>query len=120
MNSITSKQWFQIISGVIGGLITGAALMQTLFGQDLTIKIVAGLGIANIMLSSVGTVLSGQANLIRDVAAMQGDDGKPAVRINVNANATPTLAAVALDPTQPNVGAASPQIRELLKDAAKG
>lgn len=90
--NITSKQWFQIVSGIISGLITGAALMQTLFGQDLTIKIVAGLGIINIMLSSVGAALSGQANLVRDVRAMDGVQN-----IEVNAKANSTLAAMAID-----------------------
>lgn len=67
MKSITSKQWFQIFSGIISGLITGAALLQTLFGQDMTLKVVAGLGIANIILSSVGTALSGIDSSAKDV-----------------------------------------------------
>lgn len=113
--NITSKQWFQIVSGIISGLITGAALMQTLFGQDLTIKIVAGLGILNIMLSSVGTVLSGQANLVRDVAAMPGVD-----RISVNTNATQELAQVATDSSQPKVGAVDASTRTVLKATAQG
>jgi len=103
---LTSKQWFQIVSGIISGLITGAALMQTLFGQDLTIKIVAGLGIANIILSSVGAAVSGQSNLVSDVAAMPGVE-----HISVNANASPALASVATDPAQPKVGPASPDLR---------
>lgn len=113
--NITSKQWFQIMSGIISGLITGAALLQTLFGQDLTIKIVAGLGVANIILSSVGTALSGQANLVKDVAAMPGVE-----RVAVNANATPALAQVATDPAQPKIGATSPEVRAVLQDTAKG
>lgn len=113
--NLTSKQWFQILSGVIGSLITGAALLQTLFGQDLTIKIVAVLGIANIVLSSVGAALSGQANLVRDVAAMPGVD-----RISVNAGATPALAAVAVDPEQSKVGATTPGDRVTLTTIAKG
>src|SRR5882757_4934386 len=115
MNSITSKQWFQIVSGVIGGLITGAALLQTLFGQALTIQIVAGLGVANIILSSVGTALSGQGNLVKDVAAMPGVE-----KVLVNANATPTLAQVATDSTQPKVGATDPGTRMVLQDIVKG
>lgn len=65
--NITSKQWFQIISGVNGGLITGAALLQTLFGQDLTLKIVAALGILGIIINSVGTALSGIGSSVSDV-----------------------------------------------------
>ena len=112
MGSLTSKQWFQIISGVISGLITGAALFQTLFGQDMTIKIVAVLGIANIVLSSVGTVLSGPdspATQIKNVTALTGVD-----RVLVNATATNGVAAAAIDPAQPKVGAVSPDVRAAL------
>jgi len=92
--NITSKQWFQIVSGVVSGLITGAALLTTLFGQDLTIKLVAGLGILNIIISSVGTTLSSQGSLVKDVLAMPGIQ-----KVEVNAHANPTLAAIAVDPT---------------------
>jgi hypothetical protein len=112
MGSITSKQWFQIVSGIISGLITGAALMQTLFGQDLTIKIVAGLGIANIILSSVGATLSGPdspATQIKNVAALPGVE-----QIRVNASATNGVAAAAIDPAQPKVGAITPEVRAAL------
>lgn len=109
MGNLTSKQWFQIASGVIGSLITGAALLQTLFGQDVTIKIVAVLGIANIILSSVGAAVSGQQNLVRDVAAMPG-----VTRISVNEQASPALATVATDPASPKIGPTSPEARTAL------
>lgn len=118
--NITSKQWFQIISGVNGGLITGAALLQTLFGQDLTLKIVACLGIIGIIINSIGTALSGQGSLVKDVANITGDDGKPAVRINVNANAGAALASAAIDPALANVGASTPEVRTILAATAKG
>lgn len=111
--NLTSKQWFQIVSGVISGLITGAALLQTLFGQDLTIKIVAVLGVGNIILSSIGTAVSGQKSLVNDVAAMPGVE-----RISVNEAASPALAQVATDHTQPKVGptlAAADAVREIAK-----
>jgi hypothetical protein len=114
MSNVTSKQWFQIISGVIGGLITGAALLQTIFGQDLTIKIVAVLGIVNIILGSIGAALSGQASLVRDVAAMPG-----VTRIGVNENASVALAQVATDPAQAKVGPSTPDIKPALVSIAK-
>jgi hypothetical protein len=108
------KLILNIISSINGGLITAAALLQTLFGQDLTIKIVAVLGICQIIISAISTNLTTQSNLIKDVASIQGDDGKPAVRINVNANAPLALATAALDPDQKNIGAATPEIRATL------
>lgn len=112
--NFTSKQWFQIVSGVNGGLITGAALLQTLFGQDLTLKIVAALGIIGIIINSVGTAVSGQGNLVRDVAAMPGVE-----RITVNTSASQALAQVATDPAQAKVGT-TPQDRPAVMATAKG
>lgn len=91
--NITSKQWFQIISGIISGLITGAALFNPLFGETLALKIVSVLGIVNIMLSSIGTSLSGQGSLVKDVLAMPGVE-----KINIGAEANKTLAQIAVDP----------------------
>jgi len=112
--NITSKQWFQIISGIISGLITGAALFNPLFGETLALQIVSVLGISNIVLSSIGTTLSGQGNLVRDVAAMPGVE-----RVSVNASASSTLASVALDPAEKKVGATTPDVRESLKEIVK-
>jgi hypothetical protein len=112
MGGFTSKQWFQIISGVNGGLITGAALLQTLFGQDLTLKIVAVLGIIGIIINSVGTALSGAdspATQIKNVAALPG-----VARISIDAAATNGVAAAALDPTQPKIGPTTPDVRAQL------
>jgi hypothetical protein len=113
--NLTSKQWFQIISGIVSSLITAGALFTTLFGQDLTLKIIAVLGLFNIMLNSIGAAVSGQANLVKDVTAMPGVE-----RISVNASASPVLAAAATDPDQPKVGATTPEVRASLIETAKG
>lgn len=112
--NVTSKQWFQIFSGVISSLITGAALLQTLFGQDVTIKIVAILGIANIILSSVGAALSSQANLVRDVRAMDGVQN-----IEVNSKANPVLAQMAVDTKEAKISIA-PGSQAQVAATAKG
>ncbi len=114
--NFTSKQWFDIISATNGGLITGAALLQTLFGQDLTLKIVAVLGILGIIINSVSGALGGQANLVKEVAAMPGVE-----KVTVNASATSALAQVATDAAQPKVGATDPGTRQVLQaTVAKG
>jgi hypothetical protein len=92
--NITIKQWFQIVSSSVAGLITGAALLNPLFGQALSLKIVAGLGIVNIIVGSVGTALSGQKDTVQEVLDMKGVE-----RIRVNKDANATLAALAMDPT---------------------
>lgn len=92
--NITSKQWFQIISGIISGLITGAALLNPLFGEKISLIIVSVLGIINIILNSFGTALATQTNLVKDVLAMPGVE-----KINVGPEANQTLAQIAIDPT---------------------
>jgi hypothetical protein len=104
-----------VISAINGGLITGAALLQTLFGQDLTIKIVAVLGIGQIIVGAISGQLSTQANLVKDVSAMPGVDS-----IKVNAQASPALASVATDIAQPKVQATSPEVQATLINTAKG
>jgi hypothetical protein len=113
--NIQPKQWLQIIGGSVSGLITGAALLNPIFGQELSLQIVAGLGIFNIIISSVATAVSGQAQLVKDVRAMPGVE-----KVLINENANPTLAAVAIDPDEPKVGATTPDVREILKETAKG
>ena len=68
MSTITSKQWFQIVSGIIASLITAGALFTTLFGEPLTLKIIAVVGLLNICLNSVGAALSGVDSSVKDVA----------------------------------------------------
>lgn len=112
---LTSKQWFQIVSGVNGGLITGAALLQTLFGQDLTLKIVAVLGIIGIIINSVGTAVSGQADLVKDVRSMPGVE-----HIEINEKANTVLAAMAMDPNEPKIAPRESAARQVAATAAKG
>lgn len=94
MLNIQPKQWFTIVSSFVSSLITGAALLNPLFGESLALKIVAALGIINLLLGSIQTALTGQAALIKDVAAMPGVE-----KITINEKANPTLASVAVDPT---------------------
>jgi hypothetical protein len=114
------KLILNILSSINGGLITGAALFNPLVGQSNSLMIISVLGICQIVVSAINSNLSTQFNTVASVAAIQGADGRPAVRINVNANATPDLAAMAVDPKQPNVGAASPDVRATLQTVAKG
>lgn len=113
---MTRKQWFQIISGTISGFITAGALFTTIFGQDMTLKIIAMLGLINIVLSSIGAALSGPdspATQIKNVAALPG-----VARVAVDDTATNGVAAAALDPTQPKIGPTTPEVRATL--IAKG
>jgi hypothetical protein len=108
------KLVLNILSTINGGLITGAALFTPLIGQDLTTKVIAGLGIAQIIVAGISSNLSTQTNLVKDVAAMPGVD-----KITVNNAATPALASLAVDSTQAKVAPANGN-RPTLEQIAKG
>jgi hypothetical protein len=120
MPKITPLGWIGIIILFNTTLIGGSSQLGDLALSPAIVKALLALAtLGNGFLGGLVTMLSTQSAAMKQVAAIQGDDGKPALRINVNANAPSAVAAVALDPAQPNVGAASPQIREVLKDTVK-
>lgn len=112
---ITRNQWLQIVAVVFSACIAASALWTQLFGQNTATIIISILGLANTILAGVTYVLTGQAQQIKDVAAMPGVD-----RVSVNTLANPTLAAVATDPAQRKVGAVDAGTQAALKDIAKG
>ncbi len=121
MSSITRTQWFAIgilLCTVITG---GTAQLVDLVGPSTTKIMVSLCTLTTGFLAGIQIILGGQGQQVRDVAAIQGPDGQPAVRVNVNANAGPAVASVALDPAQKNVGATDPGTRQALQaTVAKG
>jgi hypothetical protein len=96
--NITRNQWLQIIGVVIGACIAASSLWTQLFGATTSQVIVSLLGLSNTILAGITFILTGQSQQIRDVAAMPGIQA-----INVNAQANPTLASIAIDPSQSKV-----------------
>ena len=106
---ITTLQWVGIIILFNTTLIGGASqLPDLMLGPVLVKAILAAATLGNGFLGGLVTMFGGQGSMTRTVANFTGEDGQPAVRVNVRANAGPTLAAVATDPAQPNVGPTSP------------
>ena len=116
--NLTPLQIIGIILAVNGALTGATAQLTDLFGALVAKDIVSVASLGSAILGGIITSMSGQASQMRNVASIKGDDGKPAVRINVNANAGQNLAAVAIDPEQPNVGAATPDVRAVLATKA--
>ena len=103
---------------VLGVLSTSGVQLTDILGSGIAKSVVSVSGLVNSVLAAIVAVISGQSAIIKQVAAIQGDDGKAAVRINVNANAPAALASVAVDPAQPNIGAATPEARQTLLETA--
>jgi hypothetical protein len=118
LKNITQTQWVAFIIGSCSFLGSATGQLTMLFGANgaaytaSACALVAGL--AGVFLMAT----TGQAAMVQQVGAITGDDGKPAVRVNVGANAPAAVASVALDPSQKNVGAATPDVRAVLASKA--
>lgn len=113
--NLNGKQAISIIIAVLSVLMISGAQLNDLIGSTASKTVVSLAGLLNMILGSVMAAISGQSNLVRDVAAMPGVE-----RISINAQANPTLASVAVDPLQTKVGATTPDVRTVLTEAAKG
>ncbi len=116
MGSITRNQWFAIgilLCTVITG---GTAQLTDLVGVGVTKIMVSLCTLVTGFLAGIQIILGGQAQQIKDVAAMPGVE-----RVAINASASLAAAQVATDPAQSKVGATSPEVRQVLQETvAKG
>ena len=112
--NLTGKQVLLIISAVLSALVAASAQLTDIFGPTVAKEVISVVSLSNTILTSIMVAITGQAQLVRDVAAMPGVE-----RVSVNTQASPPLAAVATDPNQPKVGATTPEARETLKSIAQ-
>lgn len=120
MPTITPLGWIGIIILLNTTLIGGASQLSDLFLSPAAVKAILALAtLGNGFLGGLVTMFSTQGAVIKQVASITGEDGKPALKIVANANAPQAVAALAVDPTQPNIGAASPEVRSTLIQTAK-
>jgi hypothetical protein len=102
MFGLNRNQWFAILIVVASVLMVSTTQLNDIFGQSLAKKIIAVAGLMNGIFGGVLAVLTGQAQMVKDVSNMQGVE-----TVKINAQANPTLARVALDKEVQNVEAAS-------------
>ena len=114
IKNLTTPQIFGIILIALGAVGTSTAQLDVLFGVQATKIIVSACTFGSTVIGAVLAFVTGQGAQVQSVLNMPGVEG-----IKVNKEANQTLAAMAVDPTQPNIGAASPAIREVLKDTAR-
>lgn len=100
---------------VFGACISSSALWTQLFGSGTSQIIVSLFGFANTIVGGVAFIITGQAQQIRDVAAMPGVQ-----QITLNSSASQAAAQVAIDPQQPKVGGTSASVQNILQQTAKG
>lgn len=112
--NVTRNQWLQILAVVMGASIAASSMWTQLFGQATATVIVSLLGFGNTILAGVTYVLTGQGQQVKDVLAMDGVQ-----KIDVNARANQTLAAIAVDPTVDKI-APLPAAVSTVEATAKG
>lgn len=79
---------------VLGVLTASTAQLTDLFGPHVAKLVISLAGLLNSILGGVLGVLTGTSGQVRDVQALPGVD-----RIVVNKDASPSLAAIAVDPS---------------------
>ena len=105
--NLNGKQIISIIVAVVSVLMVSTAQLTDLFGPVMAKTIVSVAGLLNLTLSSVVAAISGtltQTQQVQQVLDMRGIE-----HVEVNAKATPALAAMAVDQTTnkiaPTIGA---------------
>lgn len=91
--NLTPLQIIGIILAINGALMGATAQLTDLFGAVVAKDIVSIASLGSGILGGVITALSGQAAQVRNVLAMPGVE-----KVTVNAQASPTLATLAMDP----------------------
>jgi hypothetical protein len=112
--NLTGKQILSIVAAVVSALMLATTQLTDIFGPTVAKSIVSVAALINMVLNSVVVALTGQASLIKDVAAMPGVE-----KITVNAQANQTLAAVAVDRAVDKV-APTQQAFDTVEQTAKG
>lgn len=112
--NLNTNQVLSIILVVLSVLVGSTAQLTDLFGPVVTKDVVSIAMLFSATLNGILVVITGQSGQIKAVSGMPGVD-----KIVVNRNANTTLAELAVDPTQPKIGA-SPEAVAAVKATAAG
>lgn len=101
--NLNAKQIISIIGAVLSILMVSSAQLTDLMGAGAAKSIVSAAGLVNMILGSVMAAISGtmpQQEQVKQVLAMPGVE-----KIDVNRNASPELAKLAVDPNVDKISA---------------
>lgn len=111
--NLNGKQIISIVGAILSVLMISTAQLTDLFGAGVAKSIVSVAGLGNLVLQSIMTAITSQGSQVRDVLAMPGVQ-----KIDVNAAANQTLAAIAIDPNVDKIAptqAALQQVTQIAK-----
>ncbi len=112
--NLNAKQLIAIAIAVLSVTAGSAAQLSEIIGPVYAKIVVALATLGTTTLSSVLAVITSQSSTVKEVLAMPGVE-----KINVNAQANTTLAAIALDPNVNKIGP-TPQAATQVEAIAKG
>ncbi len=95
--NLNGKQVISIIIAVLSVLMVSGAQLNDLIGATASKTVVSLAGLLNLILGSVMAAISGSLSQTQQV--QQVLDMKGVEKLDVNAKASPALAAMAVDPT---------------------
>ncbi len=113
--NITRNQWIAIAILVLSVNMGATTQLTDLFGVGVAKYIVSLSSLGSSILAGIQVILGGQGAQVKDVLAMPGIQ-----KVEVNAQANPTLAAIAVDPTVNKIAptqAAQVQVETIAKGA---
>lgn len=95
--NLNGKQIFLIIGAIVSVLMIAGPQLTDLFGSTAAKNVTSAAGLVNLMINAVMVALTG--NISQDQQVKQVLDMPGVERLRVNKNASPELAALAMDPT---------------------
>ena len=96
--NLNGKQIIAIIGAIVSVLMVSTAQLTDLLGAPLAKTLVTVAGLVNMLLQSITVALTTQTAQVKDVLSMPGVES-----VKVNAAASPALATIAVDATQPKM-----------------
>ena len=112
--NLNAKQIISIVGAILSVLMISTAQLTDLMGPTVAKSIVSIAGLGNMVLSSVMATITSQGSTVKDVLAMPGVE-----KININAAANQTLAAIAVDPGVDKISP-TPAAQQQVENTAKG
>src|ERR1700678_1229120 len=107
LKNLTAIQWFGIVILFNSTILGGASQLGNLFIPENGVKAILALAtLGNGFLGGLVTMFGNPGSMVRTVSDFQGVEP-----IRINATALPSVAAAAIDPTQPKIGTTTPEVR---------
>ena len=110
--NLNGKQIISIVGAILSVLMISTTQLTDLFGTGVAKSIVSVAGLGNLVLQSIMTAITSQGSQVRDVLAMPGVE-----KINVNAAANQTLAAIAIDPNVDKIAPTQAALQQVTQTA---